>query len=197
MKRCIHARYCVTGAPKSFLANVVGPWLYPDETDVERLAEIAHLCPSGAIDYRRNDGHEGEPAPKVNMARLRENGPYAVNAPLVIAGEESGYRATLCRCGASKNKPFCDGSHHDVKFQASGEVDLISLDPLEVRDGPLHIDPQQNGPLLVTGNLEICAGTGHVIKRITDAKLCRCGQSGSKPFCDGTHRRVGFEAAGV
>ncbi|MET0287938.1 MAG: ferritin-like domain-containing protein, partial [Polyangiales bacterium] len=44
-KRCIHARFCVTGAPKVFLANVVGPWIHPDKMDVDGLVEIAHLCP--------------------------------------------------------------------------------------------------------------------------------------------------------
>ena len=55
-KRCIHARFCVTGAPKVFLANVQGPWIHPDAMPVERVVEIAHACPSGAIRYRRVDG---------------------------------------------------------------------------------------------------------------------------------------------
>ncbi|MDE1999764.1 MAG: CDGSH iron-sulfur domain-containing protein [Burkholderiales bacterium] len=64
------------------------------------------------------------------------------------------------------------------------------------RDGDLHIDPQLNGPLHVQGNLEICTGTGRVVRRVTEAKLCRCGHSKSKPFCDGSHRAVGFTADG-
>ena len=55
-KKCIHARFCVTWGPKVFLANVKGPWIAPDAMDAERLAEIAHVCPSGAIRYRRKDG---------------------------------------------------------------------------------------------------------------------------------------------
>ncbi|HUL81180.1 MAG TPA: ferritin-like domain-containing protein, partial [Gammaproteobacteria bacterium] len=61
--KCIHARHCVTGAPKVFLANVKGPWINPDAMDVELLAGIAHVCPSGAIRYRRKDGHPDESAP--------------------------------------------------------------------------------------------------------------------------------------
>jgi CDGSH-type Zn-finger protein/uncharacterized Fe-S cluster protein YjdI len=196
-KRCIHSRFCVTGAPQTFIADVAGPWLHPDETDTEKLVEVAHNCPSGAVGYRRRDGRPDETAPPVNLLRLRENGPYAVNAPLVIAGCDDGFRATLCRCGASKNKPYCDGSHHTVNFQASGEPATSSLDMLAVRDGPLRIDPQLNGPLAITGNLEICCGSGRVIQRVTETRMCRCGQSQNKPFCDGSHRSAGFTAPGA
>jgi len=100
----------------------------------------------------------------------------------------------LCRCGASKHKPFCDGTHKEIAFQASGEPDTIESSPLQVRNGPLHIDPEHNGPLVVRGNVEICCGTGRTINRVTDARLCRCGGSSNKPFCDGTHRRNGFNS---
>jgi CDGSH-type Zn-finger protein/uncharacterized Fe-S cluster protein YjdI len=195
--RCIHARFCVTGAPKTFLANVKGPWLHPDATPTDLLVEIAHACPSGAVAYRRKDSKPDESAPPVNLIRIRENGPYAVHAALEIAGEAARTRATLCRCGASKQKPYCDGSHHDVPFLASGETETISLDSLATRDGTLAVTPLRNGPLGVAGNLEICSGTGRVVKRVTDAKLCRCGHSNTKPFCDGTHRKVGFAAPGA
>jgi CDGSH-type Zn-finger protein len=46
----------------------------------------------------------------------------------------------------------------------------------------------------VRGNLEITAGTGRVVARIQSANLCRCGGSANKPFCDGTHGRIGFQA---
>lgn len=197
-KRCIHARFCVTCAPKVFLANVQGAWLYPDAMDVERLVDIAHACPSGAIQYSRHDGRPDEPAPPVNLASTREAGPYAFRGDLRLSGQPAGFRATLCRCGASKNKPFCDGSHHDAGFSASGEPPTgTSTDALEARDGPLHIDPQLNGPLRIRGNLEIVSGTGRMVALVTSAYLCRCGQSQNKPFCDGSHARVGFIADGA
>jgi CDGSH-type Zn-finger protein/uncharacterized Fe-S cluster protein YjdI len=193
-KKCIHARFCVTGAPKVFLANVKGPWISPDAIEVDRLVEIAHVCPSGAIRYTRKDGKHDETAPQVNLVAVREAGPYAVRGDIRLNGEPSGFRATLCRCGASKNKPFCDGSHHDVGFSASGEPVTGKADMLAVRDGPLAIDPQVDGPLQVRGNLEITSGTGRVVARVTQARLCRCGHSGNKPFCDGSHARVGFKS---
>ena len=192
--RCIHARFCVTGAPTVFLANVQGPWIHPDTMPVERLVDIAHACPSGAIQYRRLDGKEDERAPPVNLTTVREAGPLAVRAELLLSGQPAGYRATLCRCGASKQKPFCDGSHKETGFAASGEPGTQGTAMLPVRDGPLRVDPERNGPLAVSGNLEIISGTGRIVARITAARLCRCGASQNKPFCDGTHARIGFQA---
>jgi CDGSH-type Zn-finger protein/uncharacterized Fe-S cluster protein YjdI len=193
-KLCIHSRFCVTGAPRVFLANVKGPWLYPDAMPVEALVEVAHACPSGAIRYQRLDGAPDETAPPVNLVGVREAGPYAFRAQLQINGAPAGFRATLCRCGASKNKPYCDGSHHEVGFDASGEPPSGTTDMLPVRDGVLAVDPQTDGPLKVSGNLEIMSGTGRVIARTTTTWLCRCGHSSNKPFCDGTHKKIGFKA---
>jgi len=194
-KKCIHARFCVTGAPNVFLANVKGPWIFPDAMDPERLVEIAHACPSGAIGYRRKDGRPDELPPPVNLIALREAGPYAVRGDVRLDGQAGRYRMTLCRCGASKNKPFCDGSHHDVGFAASGEPPTGKADMLAVRDVPLLIDPQMDGPLQVRGNLEITSGTGRVVVRVTTARLCRCGASNTTPFCDGSHARIGFKSS--
>jgi CDGSH-type Zn-finger protein/uncharacterized Fe-S cluster protein YjdI len=193
-KRCIHSRFCVTWAPHVFLANVKGAWIHPDAMPVERLVDVAHACPSGAIRYRRLDGEPQESAPPVNLATVREAGPYAFRAQLQIAGAPAGFRATLCRCGASKNKPYCDGSHHEVGFNATGEPPTGKTDALPVRDGVLAIDPQTDGPLRVRGNLEITSGTGRAVARVTSAYLCRCGGSSNKPFCDGTHARIGFKS---
>ncbi len=194
-QRCIHARFCVTGAPYVFKANTPGEWIFPDDTDTETLVGVARACPSGAIRYRRKDGGREEQAPPVNLLNVRENGPYAIRGELLIAGEPAGYRATLCRCGLSSRKPLCDGSHAEGGFAATGEPDIGDLAMLASRDGPLRIDPQRNGPLQVTGNLELCAGTGHAIARTAATRLCRCGQSMSKPYCDGSHVRAGFVAA--
>jgi CDGSH-type Zn-finger protein/uncharacterized Fe-S cluster protein YjdI len=194
-KKCIHSRFCVTWGPKVFIANVKGPWINPDAMSTEALTEIAHVCVSGAIRYQRKDGQPDEGAPPVNLISVREGGPYAIKADIRLDGAPAGnYRYTLCRCGASKNKPFCDGSHHEVNFSASGEPPTGKADMLPVRDGPLEITPTVDGPLQVRGNMEIISGTGRVVARIESAKLCRCGGSKTKPFCDGTHATVGFKS---
>ena len=104
-------------APTVFLANVKGPWLYPDTVHPEYLAHVAQSCPSGAITYTRNDGGPAEQAPEVNQIRIRENGPYAIHADVKLVGKGKLLRATLCRCGASANKPFCDGTHREIGFK--------------------------------------------------------------------------------
>jgi CDGSH-type Zn-finger protein/uncharacterized Fe-S cluster protein YjdI len=194
-KKCIHSRFCVTWGPKVFIANVKGPWINPDAMPTEALAEIAHVCVSGAIRYQRKDGQPDEQAPPVNLISVREGGPYAIKADIRLDGAPAGnFRYTLCRCGASKNKPFCDGSHHDVHFAASGEPATGKADMLAVRDGPLEITPTTDGPLQVRGNMEIISGTGRVVARLESARLCRCGGSNTKPFCDGTHEKIGFRS---
>lgn len=191
-RRCIHSRQCVLGRPDVFVPNVVGEWIHPDNATPEEIAALAHNCPSGAIAYERLDGGPNEAAPLVNVARVRENGPIAIHADLEIQGETPRFRATLCRCGASKTKPYCDASHVAAGFHASGETETQESQPLAVRGGKLKVTPFKNGPLGVEGSLEICTGTGRTVNRVQKTALCRCGQSAKKPYCDGTHAKVGF-----
>ena len=191
--KCIHSRQCVLSRPDVFVPNVKGEWIFPDRATPEEIVELAHACPSGAIAYRRLDGGPEEAAPLVNVARVRENGPLAIYAQLAIEGQGDFFRVTLCRCGASKNKPFCDSSHATAGFAATGEPPAVESQPLAARAGALKVIPQRDGPLRLEGNLEICSGTGHTINRVVKTALCRCGQSSNKPYCDGTHAKVGFK----
>lgn len=61
----------------------------------------------------------------------------------------------------------------------------------EAGDDNTHITPQPNGPLVIRGKLSIETPEG--VLEETRAALCRCGQSGNKPFCDGTHNKVGWK----
>lgn len=191
---CIHARECVTGLPGVFEANAPGPWIHPDAASVEQIVAVAHACPSGAIAYERKDGVAGETPPEVNTVRIKENGPLAFRADLRIEGEPVGCRATLCRCGASRNKPYCDGSHGAAGFSATGEPPSKELDTLDDRGGVVDVRPVRNGPLLVNGSVEIVAGTGRAIERATSTALCRCGASQTKPYCDGSHSKIEFSS---
>ena len=192
LDRCSHSRRCVLNAPTVFLANVEGPWLHPETDTAEHLAHVAQSCPSGAITYRRLDGGEEEQAPQVNVINIRQNGPYALHASLNISDQSEMFRATLCRCGKSKNKPFCDNSHREIEFDATGEPATVASEPLKERGGELQVLPVRNGPLKIRGPVEICSGTGRTVSRTQYAKLCRCGGSSNKPFCDDTHLRIGF-----
>ena len=191
--KCIHSRHCVLNLPQVFIANADGPWIQPDNTDVAELQRVIRNCPSGALSYRV-EGEAGEPAPLVNTVRVLENGPYAINAPLDFGSGDATMRATLCRCGASTNKPFCDGSHHAANFVASGEPATLEFEALEERAGPITVDPRPDGPLHLSGNMEFIAGSGRTIDKKKDAYLCRCGASAKKPYCDGSHSKIGFKA---
>lgn len=195
-KRCVHSRNCVLGFPNVFVPNVQGEWIYPDADSVENLLLIGRNCPSGAIRVARNDGSvSSEAAPVVNTVRVRENGPLALEAPILLRGQaQVSVRATLCRCGASANKPYCDGSHVAAGFQATGEPAAKESAALEARDGVLEVSPLPNGPLKIAGNLEVVSGTGRTVNRVTQAFLCRCGQSKNKPYCDGSHKAARFVA---
>ena len=148
-KKCIHSRQCVLGRPDVFVPNVEGEWIHPDAATPDELLALAISCPSGAIEVERLDGNPGETPPKVNLARVRENGPLALHAEMTIAGHGPQLRATLCRCGASANKPFCDGSHTAAGFVATGEPATKPTEPLAVRNGPVDVKPLPNGPLQV------------------------------------------------
>lgn len=190
-RRCIHARHCVLGLPQVFVPNVEGAWIHPDAAPAEDIAAIARACPSGAIRYERHDGAAAEAPPPVNLVRIRERGPLAFHGELTVDGAPA-LRATLCRCGASQRKPYCDGSHAAAGFDATGEPPTATSEPLAQRAGALAITAAPDGPLLVTGNLEVVSGTGRTVGRVEKCALCRCGQSSNKPYCDGTHRKVGF-----
>ncbi|TGM53072.1 CDGSH iron-sulfur domain-containing protein [Leptospira adleri] len=194
-KKCIHSRNCVLSRPDVFVPNVEGEWIYPDRASIGEVQNLALNCPSGAIQYKNGSDSENEKAPIVNIVRVRENGPLAFHADLEIADQKDlGFRVTLCRCGASKNKPFCDSSHNQINFHATGEPSTEESAPQSVRNGKLTIKPTRNGPLKITGNLELCTGTGRTIHRVTETYLCRCGGSSNKPYCDGTHKKNGFQS---
>jgi CDGSH-type Zn-finger protein/uncharacterized Fe-S cluster protein YjdI len=191
-EKCIHSRNCVLALPRVFQSNVQGQWIKPDNATVEELVAVARSCPSGAITYERRDGGDAERKPAVNVIRVLENGPLAISADLHIAGEEPRTRATLCRCGETRNKPFCDGSHAQAEFKATGELPTEESEPLEERNGRLEITPYPNGPLGFSGAVELCSGTGRLLNRMTKGALCRCGHSKNKPYCDGAHSEMGF-----
>jgi CDGSH-type Zn-finger protein/uncharacterized Fe-S cluster protein YjdI len=201
-QKCIHSRNCVLSHPDVFVPNVQGEWIHPDAQPAQQLIRVGKGCPSGAIRVRLNAGIEAsgdiqssEDFPLVNTLRVRENGPLAIEAELQIKGQpEPSPRATLCRCGESRRKPFCDGSHVKAGFVATGDPVTVPFEAPAVRDGPVNIVPTPNGPLHVVGKLEIVSGTGRTCNKVGETYLCRCGQSKNKPYCDGSHRAAGFQA---
>ncbi|MEQ9104730.1 MAG: CDGSH iron-sulfur domain-containing protein [Rhodothermales bacterium] len=194
---CIHASECVRANSPLFEYGRK-PWGQPDLVAVDDVDEIVRRCPSGALATMDKNGTIQEsPAPE-NTVTVAPNGPLYVEGELDVAGAQPdmpgvAYRAALCRCGQSKNKPFCDNSHKEIAFDDPGAVGECGPG-LESLGGPLKVTPSRNGPLLVQGNLAIRAASGKIRWKGTKTALCRCGNSKNKPFCDGSHRDAGFEA---
>jgi CDGSH-type Zn-finger protein len=116
---CSHAGHCTDGLKSVFRMNEE-PWIDPDGAKVEEIVATIRKCPSGALSYAL-DGAEAQPPQREPMITVTADGPYAITGSVELLGVKFGDGAsqehyTLCRCGASKNKPFCDGSHWTVKF---------------------------------------------------------------------------------
>jgi len=196
-KRCIHAQACVDGLPSVFDPER-RPWIEPSQADPDAVEAVVPQCPTGALHLTRN-GTDPEPTPDDNRISIDANGPLYVrgDAELIDSDGETLLRDTrmaLCRCGRSENKPLCDGSH-DEGFADDGSiaVDHLSTPDDAAAEGPLRIRATEDGPFVVEGPVTIEATdeatvTGH------RGALCRCGASDSKPFCDGSHSDIGFEA---
>lgn len=192
--RCIHSARCVNGLPRVFMANRSGPWIDPQGAAAEEIAALIGHCPSGALRFLRNDGGAEEPRPGANVIRIQPDGPLQLHADFCINNRrDASYRASLCRCGASRHKPYCDNSHLSSGFHDPGNATPVEAAPLR-RRAPLNVTPLTNGPLLVVGPLTIVDARSEIVYRGEDTALCRCGHSGHKPFCDGTHDRVRFQS---
>jgi CDGSH-type Zn-finger protein len=117
---CAHAGFCTDNLKKVFRQNAE-PWIEPDGAAVAEVVETIERCPSGALAYAV-DGVEGPRQERPPLVLVTDNGPYAVSGAIELVGVGFGDGAstehyTLCRCGASANKPFCDGSHWRVDFR--------------------------------------------------------------------------------
>jgi uncharacterized Fe-S cluster protein YjdI/CDGSH-type Zn-finger protein len=120
---CIHATECVRGLPAVFDRDR-RPWILADNASPQELVTVIERCPSGALLYRHTDASTDAQTASTTTVTPVENGPLLLRGEILIRLEngtdESLPRAALCRCGQSKNKPFCDNSHLQSGFQAPG-----------------------------------------------------------------------------
>lgn len=193
---CIHIGECGRAKGDLFVSGRK-PWCIPDLVSHQEVADVVQRCPTGALTYHFKDANETEQPDEHNTITVTYNGPYFVrgNLRIVPAPEHSPgivLRCALCRCGQSKNKPFCDNSHEEVEFKDYGAVGETG-EPLTERGGQLNVKPAKNGPLMVTGHVTIKSSSGRDAWSGTRVALCRCGASNNKPFCDGSHAEIGFE----
>jgi uncharacterized Fe-S cluster protein YjdI len=136
--RCIHSANCLDELPEVFDVRR-RPWIRVDAATADQIAAAVDTCPSRALTYTRLDGGEpgpngvrhGEAEPPTPedgtpvVIALKPDGPLLVEGPVRIEMARCEVidvteKAALCRCGGSTNKPFCDGTHKRIGFEAEG-----------------------------------------------------------------------------
>jgi uncharacterized Fe-S cluster protein YjdI/CDGSH-type Zn-finger protein len=138
---CIHIGEFLRGQAQVFQLNR-RPWVLPDSAGADEVSEVVRRCPSGALLYKRLDGGpQEEPDGSTTITPMRD-GPLLVTGKIEVRREDGTVeilpRATLCRCGESQHKPFCDNQHLAVGFRAPGVPFRIHLSPVRSRlDKPI------------------------------------------------------------
>lgn len=152
-----------------------------------------------ALDRWFKERQKSKGAPRLldipNEALISRAGPLQITGNILLIDEDGSARyanhLSLCRCGGSESKPVCDGQHLEREFLNMGKITEISEFSPSPRATRITISCIKDGPVTFRGNLRLHNQFGHECIKIRGS-LCRCGQSANKPFCDGSHERVGF-----
>jgi len=120
---CSHAAECVNNLPSVFKLSS-RPWINPDAAEVEEIVDTIRKCPSGALSYSIDSIEYGDQNDRNPMVTVSKDGPYVITGRVELMGDNirfgdgaSKEHYTLCRCGASNIKPFCDGMHKVINFK--------------------------------------------------------------------------------
>ena len=121
-KLCSHSAECLRNLGSVFNLEQ-RPWINPERASIESIVETVKKCPSGALSYSIDGEEHRDQAHRTPTIIVDKNGPYRIEGSIDLIGVEnwgigaSKEHYTLCRCGASNTKPFCDGSHISIKFR--------------------------------------------------------------------------------
>ena len=114
---CSHAGECGARLKAVFGTNR-DPWIEPDNATPDQIRDVVKACPSGALSWSEPGGTAHHIIGEEPGITIEPDGPYRVTGiPLASGVKAEGAspdKYVLCRCGASKNKPYCDGSHADI-----------------------------------------------------------------------------------
>lgn len=197
IKRCIHAAKCVDGLPHVFNPDRK-PWINPDEASADDVANVIERCPTGALQYEMKKSDRTETAPSHNRIALQKDGPVYMFGDIEVQDHEGNVvlndtRFAFCRCGASGNKPACDNSHKKIEFIADTDADSSKLPETSGNSADkLIVKLMKDGPAILNGTYTMESDTLEPRTSAKGVALCRCGESASKPFCDGSHKEAGF-----
>jgi CDGSH-type Zn-finger protein/truncated hemoglobin YjbI len=127
--RCAHFGQCTRRLPRVFRQDAE-PFVAPGEAPAARVAAVVAACPSGALAYALGDEPRPVEPPGAPSITALTDGPYRVRGSIEVVGAdgrsyERRERQTLCRCGQSRNKPFCDGSHWYAGFRDPLPPELV------------------------------------------------------------------------
>lgn len=121
-RMCIHSGICAKGLPEVFKPKDK-PWVTVTAATTAQLRDQVNKCPSGALSFFMNDA-PADAAMDTSSVQVTvvPNGPLLVSGKMTITHsngvvEEKQSNTALCRCGASANKPFCDGTHRKIDFK--------------------------------------------------------------------------------
>ena len=131
---------------------------------------------------------------------VRPNGPYRVEGGVPLeAPDGTPYELkpaySLCRCGKSANKPYCDATHKECGFIGTETAEPSSR---AAEEGPGIVEEaalirvMRDGPYEVVGGPALTYSDGRIHETVSAYRLCRCGASKNKPFCDDSHVEAGF-----
>lgn len=196
--RCLNAAQCVHGLPEVFDGDGE-PWVKPDGASAEDVVRTVCNCPTGALKVEGLRGEELEVPAEVNTIKVSADGPLYIRGDIKFLDPSeapvfSETRVALCRCGKSKNAPFCDDSHVEASFSHTANTLDGKYGEEASAPGPVNIEPLANGPLFITGAFELVSSDGKLVCKGNKVALCRCGLSANKPFCDGSHKEGGYSA---
>lgn len=115
---CIHTAMCMRANPRVF-DNRRRPWIDVTLDEADAVADAVRRCPTGALTYRRLDGGDDEHYDDVSITVV-PGGPLYVRGPVHLTDADGTpiptfVRTALCRCGATSNAPYCDGSHRRLE----------------------------------------------------------------------------------
>lgn len=151
LEQCVHIGECLRGHPGVFKLDR-RPWVLPDGGSADEVAAVILRCPSGALQFRRLDGGLQESHEDTTTVTPIHDGPLYVVGRIEVRREDGTTevlpRATLCRCGASNHKPFCDNEHLKIGFHAPGErlkMHLTAVRPREAEPISKAEDPRAEG----------------------------------------------------
>ena len=123
-KKCIHAATCVKTLPNVYDPEGK-PWIKPENASIDDLKAQINECPSGALSYTiKGEIESKENTMNMTKIDIKPNGPILAHGNLLVTdqnGVEHKKEKTtaFCRCGASNNKPFCDGEHKRIGWTDS------------------------------------------------------------------------------